>query len=147
MQAANVGDSAAVFAVDSKREAVQQLTADHRISNPDERARLANMGIALGDNRTRLYGLNVSRCLGDKFIKDEDLGFSAVPYVSPVVKLGPEESGLLIIASDGLWDVAEPERVMEVSLQMLAREDMSARYSCIDLRSAFLALSSIPVGV
>ena len=45
MQAANVGDSAAVFApVPAKRKLapqVQALTEDHRLTNPSERQRLA----------------------------------------------------------------------------------------------------------
>jgi Protein phosphatase 2C len=44
------------------------LTADHRWTSTEERARLAGMGIQL-EGRTRLYGLNLSRCLGDKFLK------------------------------------------------------------------------------
>lgn len=53
---------------------VLALTEDHRLTNPRERARLAALGIQLGDNARRLYGLNLSRGLGDKFLKDEDLG-------------------------------------------------------------------------
>jgi len=34
--------------------------------------------------RTRLFGLNISRMLGDRFLKDEDLGFIAEPFVSAV---------------------------------------------------------------
>jgi serine/threonine protein phosphatase PrpC len=112
-----VGDSTAVFC-ESREDpgsGFNKLTVDHRISDPGEKRRLADLGIELGKNRTRLYGLNLSRCLGDHFIKSADLGFTAVPSVSPVLKLGPRQSGLLVIASDGLWDVAEPGRVMEVT--------------------------------
>ncbi len=111
-----MGDSAAVFC-DSRADpgsGFTKLTVDHRISDPGEKARLADLGIELGKNRTRLYGLNLSRCLGDHFIKSADLGFTAVPSVSPVLRLGPSDSGLMVIASDGLWDVAEPGRVMQV---------------------------------
>lgn len=116
LQTANVGDSAAVFCKtgqDPKTEFVK-MTVDHRISDPGERKRLAALGIELGKNKTRLYGMNLSRCLGDHFIKSADLGFTAVPSVSEVMQLAPAESGLVVIASDGLWDVAEPGRVMEV---------------------------------
>lgn len=116
MQSANVGDSAAVFCHSNQNPATDfvKMTVDHRISDPGERKRLAAMGIELGKNKTRLYGLNLSRCLGDHFIKTADLGFIAVPSISEVVRLGPEDSGLVVIASDGLWDVAEPGRVMKV---------------------------------
>jgi Protein phosphatase 2C len=50
------------------RGQVTMLTADHRWTSTEERARLAGMGIQL-EGRTRLYGLNLSRCLGDKFLK------------------------------------------------------------------------------
>ena len=71
---------------------------------------------AAGTGRTRLYGLNLSRCLGDKFLKDEDLGLSAQPYVSRVVRLQPNQRAVAIIASDGLWDVADGARALEVAL-------------------------------
>lgn len=48
---------------------VHRLTADHRLTAPGERQRLAALGIQLSDGRTRLYGLNLARCLGDKFLK------------------------------------------------------------------------------
>lgn len=118
VQTANVGDSAAVFCKSDAdpREGYLKLTKDHRIPDPDEKKRLADLGIELGKNRTRLYGLNLSRCLGDKYIKGADLGFTAVPHVSSVARLAPHEAGMLVVASDGLWDVADPGRVMEVSL-------------------------------
>lgn len=120
-----MGDSAAVFCKGGKdpRADSDKLTADHRISDPSEQKRLEGLGIQLGKNRTRLYGLNLSRCLGDKYIKGADLGFTAVPAVSPVVKLGPQESGMLVMASDGLWDVAEHRRVMEVGAVSLFAVD------------------------
>jgi serine/threonine protein phosphatase PrpC len=38
-------------------------------------------------------------------------GLSAEPYVSPVVRLSEEQGGILLIASDGLWDVADADAV------------------------------------
>lgn len=50
LQAANVGDSAALFAhVPPKRKSapeVQALTEDHRLTNPSERRRLAGIAQA-----------------------------------------------------------------------------------------------------
>ena len=74
----------------------------------------AGMGIRMGAKRTRLYGLNLSRCLGDKFLKDQDLGLSAVPHVSEVVCLEPGASAVVVLASDGLWDVADGEVALKV---------------------------------
>ena len=67
----------------------------------------------MGPKRTRLYGLNLSRCLGDKFLKDQDLGLSAVPHVSDVVRLEPAASGVVVLASDGLWDVADGDAALK----------------------------------
>jgi len=120
LQAANVGDSAVVFSDGVHREGIQ-MTADHRLTNPDERQRLADMGIHLGQDRTRLYGLNLSRCLGDKFLKDEDLGLSAQPHVSSVIKIAPDQSGIVIMASDGLWDVTDAQRVLQI-VSRIAKE-------------------------
>lgn len=106
LQAANVGDSSALW-IDIPSGTVQELTEDHRLSNERERRRLSEMGIELSKESRRLYGLNLSRGLGDVFLKDEDLGLSAEPYVGPVVSCTPSQGGLLLIASDGLWDVAD----------------------------------------
>lgn len=38
-------------------------------------------------------------------------GLSAEPYVSGVVRLGEQQGGILLIASDGLWDVTDAEAV------------------------------------
>ncbi|KAK9843961.1 hypothetical protein WJX81_000542 [Elliptochloris bilobata] len=130
LQAANVGDSAAFFAPFPKRRSappeVVPLTADHRVANPDERQRLEGMGIKLGTRSTRLYGLNLSRCLGDKFLKDGDLGLSAAPHVSRVVRLPPRASGLVVLASDGLWDVADAARAVAVAWAAYADSGNSA---------------------
>eukprot|EP00887_Chlorella_sp_A99_P008144 scaffold12.g8144.t1 len=96
---------------------VRALTEDHRLTNPRERARLAGLGIQLGDGARRLYGLNLSRGLGDKFLKDEDLGLSAEPHVSGVVRIREDQGCILLIASDGLWDVADAERAAAAVLQ------------------------------
>ena len=72
-QVANVGDSSAVLAELSPDGELKQpgryLTADHRLSNLEERDRLKGLGIMLGHGGTRLYGLNLGRCLGDRYLK------------------------------------------------------------------------------
>lgn len=70
----------------------------------------------LSDTTRRLYGLNLARALGDRFLKDEDLGLSAEPSVSGVSRLAPDQGGLVIIASDGVWDVADYEKIVAVAL-------------------------------
>lgn len=122
LQAANVGDSAALFINPATGTAIE-LTEDHRLTNPRERQRLQDMGIQLASNARRLYGLNLCRGLGDKFLKDEDLGLSAEPHVSGVVRLSEQEGGILLIASDGLWDVADVEAVVAAVCQADSEKD------------------------
>jgi len=126
LQAANVGDSAVVYSDGVHKEGIQ-MTADHRLTNPDERQRLADMGIHLGQDRTRLYGLNLSRCLGDKFLKDEDLGLSAQPHVSSVIKIAPDQSGIVIMASDGLWDVTDAQCVLQIVSRIAKQSNGSVK--------------------
>lgn len=57
-----------------------QLTADHRWTNGQEAKRVGGFS----RSQTRVYGLNISRALGDKFLKDNNLGLSANPHVSQV---------------------------------------------------------------
>ncbi|KAL4432531.1 hypothetical protein ABPG77_000468 [Micractinium sp. CCAP 211/92] len=124
LQAANVGDSAALF-IDPVTGRATELTEDHRLTNPRERQRLQDMGIQLASNARRLYGLNLCRGLGDKFLKDEDLGLSADPYVSAVIRLGEQQGGILLIASDGLWDVTDAEAVTATVCQADKEQDGS----------------------
>ncbi|KAK9829211.1 hypothetical protein WJX72_004520 [[Myrmecia] bisecta] len=126
LQTANVGDSAGVFS-DLQQQRCFQMTADHRLTNPVERQRLKDMGINMGSGRTRLYGLNLSRCLGDKFLKDEDLGLSAQPHVSQVVKVGSSETAFVMLASDGLWDVTDSQHAVQVALRAHQESDGSVQ--------------------
>lgn len=45
-----------------------------RIHTTNTRSRLSLCDLQLASNARRLYGLNLCRGLGDKFLKDEDLG-------------------------------------------------------------------------
>ena len=96
---------------------ITTLTQDHRVTNPDEQIRLQSHGvIPEGEEKTtRLYGLNIARSLGDRFLKDEDLGLSAEPYVSDIVTLRGDQEALIVIASDGLWDVMSVEDAIDMA--------------------------------
>ena len=112
---ANAGDRA--LAAEKTEDAIITLTQDHRLSNPEERGRLQSHGvIPEGESNTyRLYGLNLARALGDRFLKDEDLGLSAEPHVSDVITLGDDQEALIVIASDGLWDVISADDAMALA--------------------------------
>ena len=105
---------------------ITRLSADHRVSAAPERARLAAAGVPLPPSAgARLYGLNLSRCLGDRAIKESGLGLSGGPHVSPVLRMKKGKSkaspssfscpALVLLASDGLWDVASPSRAAAVA--------------------------------
>jgi len=107
------------------------LTEDHRIAvNSLEAARLtAKNSLPAGAVSHRLYGLNIARMLGDRFLKEADVGFTAEPYVSEGVALNPEDEVLVIMASDGLWDVVSQEKVatMAAKVATAAGTDGSCR--------------------
>lgn len=113
-QAANVGDSHCVLRLEGE---VLQLTEDHRLTGPVERARLAACGYPLREGETRLCGMNIARVLGDKFLKAQNIGLSAEPYISQVVRIVPRSSCIAVIASDGLWDVISPKRSVQLALE------------------------------
>ncbi|KAF8063774.1 AP-4 complex subunit sigma [Scenedesmus sp. PABB004] len=106
----------------------RSLTEDHRIAvNAGEAARLSAKNAALpGGVSSRLYGLNISRMLGDRFLKEADVGFSAEPHVSEALRLGPADEALLLAASDGLWDVVPPPRAAALAAKTAARAAAAA---------------------
>ena len=116
IQSANVGDSCAIL-IHLDNGAYEMLTEDHRLSNPTERARLEQNGIPLTKDSRRLYGLNLARALGDRFLKDEDLGLSAEPFVSNVYPVDSTKSALVIVGSDGLWDFVTPADASRLAIK------------------------------
>jgi protein phosphatase len=99
------------------------MTEDHRLTSPSERLRLLQMGRQLKDGETRICGMNIARALGDKFLKEQDRAFSALPHISDVRRLTVESKAMVIIASDGLWDVLSPQRGVQLAAE--AREGKS----------------------
>ncbi|XP_002970567.2 protein phosphatase 2C 70 isoform X1 [Selaginella moellendorffii] len=114
VQCANLGDSSCVLSVGGKPVV---LTEDHRLTSPTERARLLEMGRKLKDGETRICGMNIARALGDKFLKEEESCFSAEPYVSKVLKITKDSKGIVVMGSDGLWDVLSPIRAIQLAIE------------------------------
>ena len=52
--------------------------------------------------------------------QDEDMGLSAEPFVSEVLRVERgEQDMLLLIASDGLWDVTDNRTALDIALRAL----------------------------
>ncbi|XP_054786691.1 protein phosphatase 2C 70-like [Prosopis cineraria] len=117
-QCANVGDSSCVMNVNGKQI---KMTEDHKIANHSERLRIEESGEPLKDGETRLYGINLARMLGDKFLKQKDSRFSSEPYVSQVVHIDQTSRAFAILASDGLWDVISMKKAIQLVLQVRDR--------------------------
>lgn len=97
---ANVGDSAAVLV---SLSGVEQLTYDHKATDKGEMMRVQRSGGSI--YRGRLRGtLALTRSLGDHNLKSS--GLSCEPFI--VRKVLTPNDELLVIASDGLWDVVTP---------------------------------------
>eukprot|EP00027_Filamoeba_sp_ATCC50430_P000785 CAMPEP_0168550678 /NCGR_PEP_ID=MMETSP0413-20121227/5770_1 /TAXON_ID=136452 /ORGANISM="Filamoeba nolandi, Strain NC-AS-23-1" /LENGTH=483 /DNA_ID=CAMNT_0008581159 /DNA_START=234 /DNA_END=1685 /DNA_ORIENTATION=+ len=123
LQVANVGDSLAYI---SRNGEGICLTADHKVSTPEERTRLAKLGIEINEGQTRLNGMAICRSLGDHFLKTTSPAFTADPHVSPVYTLTEADSSV-ILASDGLWDVFSGKRAVEIIKQETAAETMAKK--------------------
>ncbi|KAF7813788.1 protein phosphatase 2C 70 [Senna tora] len=74
------------------------MTEDHKIANYSERLRIEKSGEPLKDGETRLYGINLARMLGDKFLKQQDSRFSSEPYISQVVHINQASRAFAVLA-------------------------------------------------
>jgi protein phosphatase 1L len=109
---ANSGDSRAIMDKKSNHGCVI-LSKDHKPDVPDERKRIEdNGGFILHLGVWRVIGeLAVSRSIGDKKYR---------PLVIPTpevkrVRLIPGENTMIILATDGLWDVVKNKHVIQTA--------------------------------
>ncbi|XP_024356719.1 protein phosphatase 2C 70 isoform X2 [Physcomitrium patens] len=91
-QCANVGDSHCIV---SNGDEQLLMTEDHRLTSKDERLRLLESGKQLKEGENRL----------------------ADPYISNVFRLSGDGLGLVVMASDGLWDVLSPRRALQLAAE------------------------------
>ncbi|KAK8679835.1 hypothetical protein V6N13_145268 [Hibiscus sabdariffa] len=110
---ANCGDSRAVLCRNGKPV---PLSSDHKPDRPDELNRIQEAGgrVIFWDGPRVLGVLAMSRAIGDNYLK---------PYVScePEVTVTDRtaEDELLILASDGLWDVVSNDTACGVARMCL----------------------------
>jgi len=129
---AHVGDSRAILATRphgnwSAPWSVTELTHDHKPDLPAERARIERAGARVGtpnadDPTPRVFSpgqtwpyIAMSRCVGDLHAHTQ--GVSAVPETSLFAKLydPSAEEAVLIICSDGVWDVMDAATVVDLT--------------------------------
>uniref|UniRef100_A0A7S0ZVC6 PPM-type phosphatase domain-containing protein n=1 Tax=Noctiluca scintillans TaxID=2966 RepID=A0A7S0ZVC6_NOCSC len=109
---AHVGDSSMVLYDGGQ---VVFTTKDHKFG-PEEERHIAKSGgqVRFFSGSKRIFsrgsdfpGLAMSRALGDR--QATRVGLSSEPDVSPILHLG--RGGMIVLASDGLWDVMPPTAV------------------------------------
>jgi len=113
----NLGDCRAVCSRQGKAEA---LSVDQKPSDTSERERIEK------DGGTVEFGylngdLGVSRAVGDmdKITGEKTVGLSSTPVVSSFT-IGPGDE-FVLLASDGLWDVMQTERAVELARSELTK--------------------------
>jgi protein phosphatase 2C family protein 2/3 len=104
--AAWVGDSQLVVTSEST---VRFVSTPHRLDDAAERARVADAGAGFGGVYVVRgdHGLMMTRALGDRWFAP--VGVVAEPSFASVELPSP---ALVVLATDGLWDVIDPEAVL-----------------------------------
>lgn len=135
---AHVGDSKAVLGVlRGGAWHVLELTRDHTPDLPGERKRIEASGaqvIATGPPTARSVRvrsprqpwpmINMSRSLGDLHAHTQGLSIEAECRVCRELVDKPYEEAVLVVASDGVWDVIDAESAVEIVCSR--REDPDA---------------------
>ena len=129
---AHVGDSRAVLGVRARDPGAPwralDLTRDHRPDAPDERARIegagaqvVTVGIApVSTNRVITQGqswpaINMSRSLGDLHAHSQGLTCAAEVALLEAAWDPATEEAMLLLGSDGIWDVLEPQVAVDIA--------------------------------
>jgi protein phosphatase PTC1 len=118
LYAANAGDARAVLNRNGK---ALRLSYDHKGSDESETKRIVDAGGFVVLNRVNGI-LAVTRSLGDHAMKDYVIGD---PHLTEI-KLEPTDTHV-VIACDGLWDVASDQEVVDLVLQESDAQKMSEK--------------------
>lgn len=145
---ASIGDSRAIVCSFDGTWNFRPLNKEHKPSDPSEKQRIESFGGRVGcmkDSNGRPVGpvrawgpsanspgLAMSRTLGDSFAKE--FGVCATPDIS-IGKFAPTDK-IIIVATDGLWDVVKNHHVLEVASKFWENGEVS---------SAAVALQSLAV--
>ena len=133
-----VGDSRAVL---EKNGAIDFATQDHKPNSKDEFDRIKKAGGTIQKDLVwRIYGLAISRSIGDKRLKDlgKDMIIAIPEYAT--IQLD-SDNHFLILASDGLWDVISNQAAIDfVKNKLKTTSDLDA--IAIDLQNEAIRLAS-----
>merc|ERR1719375_2244684 len=129
---AHVGDSRAVLGRrrrgSTEKWRCVELSRDHKPELPEERARIIQAGATITDEhsqlaRGRIYtpnqtwsAINMTRSLGDLHAHTQ--GLSPIAEVSAPEKMWDPatEDAVIIVASDGVWDVMTAEDAVQLAV-------------------------------
>lgn len=117
---ANVGDCKAIYCNIKTRE-LREITRDHRATNKAEMARVSKKGgdiykgrvISVNPETNDFFALEPTRTLGDAQAKLH--AGEGVLIATPSIvrqKIGPKD--IIIVATDGLWDVVPNKAAMKM---------------------------------
>lgn len=126
LYSANAGDARAVLNRDGK---ALRLSYDHKGSDEGETQRIVDAGGFVVLNRVNGI-LAVTRSLGDHAMKDYVIGD---PHLTEI-KLEPTDTHV-VIACDGLWDVASDQDAVDLIVQESDAQKMSDKLLVHALRS------------
>ena len=123
-QTANVGDAGIVLGrtrghtvSDARANPDAHLvTRAHVLADPAERARFVAAGASVAEGTNEIVrGLRVSRSVGDAFLKRELPGLVATPYVSAPIFMRGDGNDVAVLATRGLWRVADAREAAEAA--------------------------------
>lgn len=142
MVVGHIGDSRIIMgAVEDNILVGKSLTVDHKPDMHEERSRIESCGGSLtylhggkpfirgGDFHQRKHAmqLNYSRAFGGKDLKM--YGLSAQPSIS-LVQLD-SNSKVVVLASDGIWDVVDPNQCVHLAVEAMKQKVLPAEEICM----------------
>ncbi len=114
---ANVGDSS-IALIDSKQKEIKFLTEEHKLSNEREMVRVLAEKRKIYNERVG-GSLIITRSIGDHCFNK--YGLSNDPFIHVEICTN-KENKILVIASDGIWDIINKENLLTFDYSQSAKE-------------------------